>query len=214
MQVKQPLWSRHAHGALVWLNADWWEPPKFSQTTTAQHSDRNSSVSEGPTRLYPLHHRPRPQTNPWVHVTSLFLVKTEFFCLILSDKAALIRPAFASPKDEQSRTRNLWSDLWKTNPDVKRTTWKKGSSKEEAVRGIERAVRTKELRCCIAWVFFCSGCSYKIQIKTIQLLQSRLLYVEMTHSVSSVPQTHGGKDVLTGLFLFCVLSMFSFFFFF
>lgn len=118
MQVKQPPWSRHAHGALVFLNANWWEPPKFSQTTAAsvkvQHDCTHCTTV--------LVHR-RTLESLW----SVFIFgKTEFFCLILSDKAALIRPAFASPKDEQSRTRNLWSDLWKTNPDVKRTTWKKG----------------------------------------------------------------------------------------
>lgn len=48
----------------------------------------------------------------------------------------------------------------------------------------------------------------------IQLLQSQLLYVGMTRSVKSALQTHGEKDVFTAFFFFfCVLSVFSFFFF-
>lgn len=46
----------------------------------------------------------------------------------------------------------------------------------------------------------------------IQLLQSRLLYVGMTHSVSSVPQTHGEKDVLTGFSFYVCYPCFPFFF--
>lgn len=59
--------------------------------------------------------------------------------------------------------------------------------------------------------FFCSGCSYKIQIKMIQPLQSRLLYVGMTHSVRSALQTHGEKDVFTDFFFFVCYPCFPFF---